>query len=85
MVLVGVMKILVPLGSIIDRTAELKRLDRELKKLRNDLERSSKKLGNQSFVSKAPPDIVKKEEVRVENIRHSIIELEKQQQRVEGL
>jgi valyl-tRNA synthetase len=82
-VLVGQMKILVPLGSIIDRTAELKRLDRDLKKLRNDLDRSEKKLDNKNFIAKAPSDIVEKEQSRVESIRHSIIELEKQQQRVE--
>ena len=79
------MKVLVPLGSIIDRSAEIKRLEREIKKLRNDLERSEKKLKNNSFIAKAPPDIVEKEQSRVESIRHSITELEKQRQRVERL
>ena len=84
-VLVGPMKVLVPLGSIIDRSAEIKRLEREIKKLRNDLERSEKKLKNNSFIAKAPPDIVEKEQSRVESIRHSITEFEKQRQRVERL
>jgi len=79
------MKVLVPLGSIIDRSAEIKRLEREIKKLRNDLERSEKKLKNNSFIAKAPPDIVEKEQSRVESIRHSITEFEKQRQRVERL
>ena len=83
--LVGPMKVLVPLGSIIDRSVELKRLEREIKKLRNDLERSEKKLKNNSFIAKAPPDIVDKEQSRVEIISHSITELEKQRQRVERL
>ena len=72
------MKVLVPLGSIIDRDAELKRLDREIRKLRNDLERSENKMKNSSFIAKAPPDIVEKEQNRVGNIRHSITELRKQ-------
>ena len=84
-VLLGGTKLLVPLGSTIDRAAELKRLDRELERLRNDLEYSEKKLANNSFVTKAPPDVVKKEEGRVTYIRHSIIELEKQRQNVEKL
>ena len=84
-VLVGPMKVLVPLGSIIDRSAELKRLKREIKKLRNNLERSEEKLRNNSFITKAPPDIVEKEQSRVERIHHSITELEKQRQRVEKL
>jgi valyl-tRNA synthetase len=84
-VLVGPMKILVPLGSIIDRGTELKRLEREIKKLRNDLERSETKLKNKNFISKAPPDIVEKEQGRVETIRRSISELEKQRQRVERI
>ena len=84
-VLVGSMKVLVPLGSIIERGTELKRLGREIKKLRIDLERSEKKLKNNSFIAKAPPDIVAKEQSRVESISHSITELEKQRQRVERL
>ena len=84
-VLVGSMKVLVPLGSIIERGTELKRLEREIKKLRKDLERSEKKLKNSGFIAKAPPDIVEKEQSRVESIRHSITELDKQRQRVERL
>ena len=79
------MKVLVPLGSIIERGTELKRLEREIKKLRKDLERSEKKLKNSGFIAKAPPDIVEKEQSRVESIRHSITELDKQRQRVERL
>ena len=84
-VLVGSMKVLVPLGSIIDRSAELKRLEREIKKLRNNLERSENKLKNTSFLAKAPRNIVEKEQTLVDNMGHSIAELEKQKQRVEKL
>ena len=84
-VLVGPMKVLVPLGSIIDRNTELKRLAREIKKLRNDLERSEKKLKNNNFIAKAPSHVVEKEQNRVESICLSITELEKQRQRVERL
>jgi valyl-tRNA synthetase len=85
MVLIGPMKVLVPLGSLIDRTAELKRLDREILRTQKDLEHSEKKLGNNSFIAKAPPNIVEKEKKRIESIRHSIIELQKQKKRVKRL
>jgi valyl-tRNA synthetase len=75
----------VPLGLIIDRTTELKRLEREIEKLRHDLDKSEKKLQNKSFLTKAPPQIVNKEQSRVQNIRHSIAELEDQYRRVENL
>ena len=84
-VIVGRLKVLVPLGLIIDRTTELKRLEREIEKLRHDLDKSEKKLQNKSFLTKAPPQIVNKEQSRVQNIRHSIAELEDQYRRVENL
>ena len=84
-VLVGTMKFLVPLGSIIDRDTELKRLKREIAKLDQDLERSEKKLENKSFITKAPPSVVEKEKKRVESIKHSIAALEKQHYRVNSL
>ena len=51
--LVGDMKILVPLGSIIDRDAEIQRLTREVEKLNADLKRCQTKLSNPKFVDPA--------------------------------
>ena len=84
-ILVGKMKICVPLGSTIDRGTELARLKREISRLNKELKRSTAKLGNRDFVSKAPAAVVKKEEERVKSVRHSIGELKKQQNRVANL
>ena len=46
---------------------------------------TNSKLKNNSFIAKATPDILEKEQNRVESVRHSITELEKQRQRVERL
>jgi hypothetical protein len=56
--LVGDMKILIPMAGLIDKDAELKRLDKEIGKLRGDIERIEKKLANPSFVDKAPAAVV---------------------------
>ncbi|MDP7490640.1 MAG: valine--tRNA ligase [Arenicellales bacterium] len=83
--LVGEMKILVPMGSLIDRDAELKRLTREIDKLDGDLKRCQEKLANQDFLSRAPQKIVAKERVRAGDLTHSIEELQAQQQRIRTL
>ena len=41
-----------------DRVAERERLDKEIAKLEADLKATEKKLGNQSFVERAPKDVV---------------------------
>jgi len=83
--LVGSLTVLVPLGAVIDRNAELARLTREIDKLKKDLQRTEGKLANRSFVDKAPADIVAREQERAHSMAHSIAQLEAQQRRVEGI
>jgi valyl-tRNA synthetase len=85
MALSGEMKILVPLGSVIDRAAELKRLEREVEKLTGDLQRCQTKLSNPDFVARAPEDIVTKEKNRADQLARDIEELESQRTRVASL
>jgi len=85
MALSGEMKILVPLGSVIDRVAELKRLEREVEKLAEDLQRCQTKLSNPNFVARAPEDIVTKEKNRADQLARDIEELKSQQTRVASL
>ncbi len=68
--LVGEMKVLIPLAGLIDKEAEIKRLDKEIKRLQGDAERTEKKLGNPNFVDKAPPAVVQKERDKLnENLK----------------
>ena len=55
------MKILIPLAGLIDKEAESARLEKEIKKLESNLEKSSTKLNNPNFADKAPIDVVNKE------------------------
>ncbi|HIB82883.1 MAG: valine--tRNA ligase [Gammaproteobacteria bacterium] len=82
---VGTLTVLVPMGAVIDREAELERLSREIRKLNEDLARTQGKLSNPNFVDKAPVDIVSKERERLESTRSAIAQLQAQQNRVEQL
>ncbi|QKT02737.1 valine--tRNA ligase [Ectothiorhodospiraceae bacterium 2226] len=83
--LVGELKILIPLAGLIDKDAELARLQKEADKLRKDLERSEAKLANPSFVDRAPADVVDKERGRVAEMRAALETLEAQRARIAGL
>ena len=65
MALVGTMKLLIPMAGLIDKDAELKRLDKELARLTDDNARIEQKLANASFVDKAPAAVVAKERERL--------------------
>jgi len=79
------MKILLPLAGLIDKTAEIARLNREIDKLRKDLERGETKLGNVDFTGRAPAQVVEKERVRMAEITAAVIRLDEQLQRMQRL
>ncbi len=83
--LLGRMKILVPMAGLIDRDAELQRLNRQLEKLQKDLERCQAKLANEAFVSNAPEAVVAQERKRVDDLQGSVDELQTQIARIESL
>lgn len=58
--LVGEMRVLIPLGSFIDASAEIKRLSKELEKADKDIAGVSGRLGNPAFVDKAPANVIDK-------------------------
>jgi valyl-tRNA synthetase len=61
-VVVGGTTIFLPLEGIIDLAKERERLKKEIAKKDADIANDDKKLGNESFISKAPPEVV--EEIR---------------------
>ncbi|MFQ5935017.1 MAG: valine--tRNA ligase [Acidiferrobacterales bacterium] len=83
--LVGQMKVLVPLGSLIDRQAEEDRLQRERERAEQNLSRARAKLANQSFIERAPRKIVEQEERRVAEFEATVTKLDKQLQKIRGL
>ncbi len=67
MALVGELKLLIPLAGLIDKDAELARLDRELAKLYKNIQQLSGKLSNEKFTARAPEDVVAKERLKLED------------------
>ncbi len=51
-------KIYIPMDELVDKEAELKRLNKELEAAQKDLEFNEKKLNNQGFMAKAPEKVV---------------------------
>ncbi len=83
--LVGELEILVPMAGLIDKDAELARLSREVEKLEKDLTRIRGKLGNASFVDKAPADVVAKEREKMQAQQQALEKLQEQEQRIRQL
>ena len=51
------------------------RLEERLAKLRDEVERGERKLGNEGFVAKAPPEVVEAEREKLEGYRAELAEL----------
>ena len=83
--LVGGMEILVPMAGLIDKDAELTRLNKEIGKLVQDIERTEVKLSNPAFVDKAPTDVVGKERARLAETKISVEKLREQMQKISVL
>jgi valyl-tRNA synthetase len=58
---VGRFEVVVPLAEVVDLDAEVKRLEHEKAKIKQDLERVDKKLGNENFVTRAKAEVVQRE------------------------
>jgi valyl-tRNA synthetase len=80
--LVGHMKILIPMAGLIDKEAELVRLNKEIHKIRKDLPRIEGKLNNAHFIERAPQDVVDKEKAKLTNLHSTLNNLEQQMQKI---
>ena len=80
--LVGELEILVPMAGLIDKEAELARLERETEKLAKDLARIQGKLNNAAFVDKAPATVVEKERDKMQAQQQALEKLQEQAQRI---
>jgi valyl-tRNA synthetase len=83
--LIGEMKILIPMAGLIDKEAELARLQKEIQKIKNDLPRIEGKLSNPTFIGKAPSDVIDKEKAKLADLRSTLNNLEQQQVRIQAL
>ena len=83
--LVGEMKLLIPLAGLIDKDAEIARLNKEIAKIDSNLQKSKAKLDNPSFADKAPQAVVKKEQDRVAEMEQAINQLQEQLDKISAL
>lgn len=68
-------EIYLPLSGLVDLDKEIARLEKEIKTINGVLERVKKKLANQQFLAKAPPEVVEKErekEAELERNREAV-------------
>ena len=76
------MQLLVPMNGLIDKDAEITRLDKEIDKKRAEIGRAEGKINNPSFVDKAPAEVVQKEKDKVQDLGFAIAQLQEQKARV---
>jgi valyl-tRNA synthetase len=76
--LLGEMEIMVPLAGLIDKNAEIARLEKELAKLQKETGRLQSKLSNEKFMGNAPPEVVEKERQKLAQYQQASTKLEAQ-------
>ncbi|WP_026972089.1 valine--tRNA ligase [Aliagarivorans marinus] len=83
--LLGEMELLIPMAGLIDKDAELARINKQLEKLEKDLARVVGKLANEKFVSKAPEAVIAKERAKQEEMEVAKAKLLEQQATIAAL
>ncbi|MBN1378604.1 MAG: valine--tRNA ligase [Gammaproteobacteria bacterium] len=83
--LVGDMKILIPLAGLIDKEEELVRLKKDIERLQADCQRLQQKLGNKSFVEKAPAEVVQQQQQRLQENQNALEKLSQQFEKIKSL
>jgi valyl-tRNA synthetase len=69
-------EVFINLEGLIDIEKEIARLTKELEKIKADHDRTSGKLKNENFVSKAPKEVIEKEMAKIEEFKTKMKKLE---------
>ena len=83
--LIGELQILIPLSGLIDKEAEIARLQKEIGKLDGEIKRLGGKLGNEQFVAKAPDAVVAKERERLAETESAHQQLRDQLNKIQAM
>ncbi|WP_026344827.1 valine--tRNA ligase [Oceanimonas smirnovii] len=83
--LIGDTELLLPMAGLIDKDAELARLQKELGKVQGEIKRLEGKLNNQGFVAKAPAEVVAKEQEKLADYQATLAKLEQQRDQIASL
>jgi valyl-tRNA synthetase len=71
----GVGEVYMPLEGLIDVEAERARLTKEISTTQIEVKKCEGKLGNASFVDRAPPEVVEQEKARLDDWKAKLIQL----------
>lgn len=83
--LVGDMNVLIPLAGLIDKDAEIARLNKEIEKLTKNLQGVEKRLSNPNFTEKAKPEVVATARQQAEEQRAALGQLQTQLEKIQAL
>ncbi len=76
-------EVVIPMESMVDVEAEKQRIAKEIEQNRAEIGRLESHLNNRSFLTKAPPAIVNKEQERLTVIKDKLARLEQEQARAQ--
>ena len=82
---VGDLSVLIPMAGLIDKEAELARLDKAIEKLEKEAGRVRGKLGNENFVSKAPAAVIEKEQAKLADAESTLAKVLEQKAQIAAL
>lgn len=82
---VGNMNVLIPLAGLIDKDAELARLDKEIDKLNKNIARLEGQLGNEKFIARAPAELVEQTRALLTQDQESLAALTAQRAKVAAM
>jgi valyl-tRNA synthetase len=83
--LIGNLELLVPMADLIDKDAEVSRLQKEIGKLDKEVSRLAGKLNNPKFVDKAPADVVAKENEKLDGYKNDQQKLLEQIEKIKAM
>jgi valyl-tRNA synthetase len=82
---VGDLSVLIPMAGLIDKDAELIRLDKAIEKLKKEANRVRGKLNNENFVSKAPAAVIEKEQAKLTEAESTLAKILDQKVQIAAL
>ena len=82
---VGDLSVLIPMAGLIDKAAELARLDKAIDKLEKDAARTRGKLSNENFVGKAPVAVIDKEKAKLSEAESALAKMLEQKVQIAAL
>ncbi len=82
---VGDLSVLIPMVGLIDKEAELIRLDKAIEKLEKEAGKVRGKLNNANFVNKAPAAVIEKEQAKLAEAESTLAKILAQKEQISAL